>query len=45
MKSNVWSAADLFCLDLYKEFDLDRLVALAQQAKITLQKVSEVSLE
>jgi dienelactone hydrolase len=28
------AAPDLFCLDLYKEFDLDRLVALAQPAKV-----------
>jgi hypothetical protein len=33
------AAPDLFCLDLYKEFDVDRLVALAQPAKITLAKV------
>jgi dienelactone hydrolase len=37
------AAPDLFCLDLYKEFDLDRLVALAQPAKVTLQKALEVS--
>jgi dienelactone hydrolase len=36
-------APDLFCLDLYKEFDVDRLVALAQPAKITLEKVLEVA--
>jgi hypothetical protein len=35
------AAPDLFCLDLYKEFDVDRLVALAQPAKITLQKALE----
>jgi hypothetical protein len=26
--------ADLFCLDLYKDFDLDRLIFLAEPAKI-----------
>ena len=26
--------ADLFCLDLYKDFDLDRLVALAEPTKV-----------
>ena len=29
------SAPDLFCLDLYKEFDIDRLAKLAEPAKIT----------
>jgi hypothetical protein len=29
------SAADLFCLDLYKEFDVDSLDALASPVKIT----------
>jgi dienelactone hydrolase len=29
------SAPDLFCLDLYKEFDIDRLAALAEPAKVT----------
>jgi dienelactone hydrolase len=28
-------APDLFCLDLYKEFDLDRMIALAEPTKIT----------
>jgi hypothetical protein len=35
------AAPDLFCLDLYKEFDVDRLVALAQPTMITVQKVLE----
>jgi dienelactone hydrolase len=29
------AAPDLFCLDLYKEFDIDRLAMLAEPAKIT----------
>jgi hypothetical protein len=29
------SAPDLFCLDLYKEFDINRLAALAEPAKVT----------
>jgi hypothetical protein len=29
-------APDLFCLDLYKDFDLDRLAILASPAKVTL---------
>jgi hypothetical protein len=31
-------APDLFCLDLYKEFDLDRLAAVAAPAKVTLER-------
>ena len=31
------AAPDLFCLDLYKEFDLDRLAALAAPARIVTQ--------
>jgi dienelactone hydrolase len=31
------AAPDLFCLDLYKEFDLDRMTALAAPARIVLQ--------
>jgi hypothetical protein len=27
-------APDLFCLDLYKDFDLDRLVLLAEPTKV-----------
>jgi hypothetical protein len=27
-------APDLFCLDLYKETDIDRLTALAEPAKV-----------
>ena len=30
-------APDLFCLDLYKEFDLDRLGALAEPVTVTLK--------
>ncbi len=29
------AAPDLFCLDLYKEFDIDRLAMVAKPAKIT----------
>ncbi len=31
------SAPDLFCLDLYKEFDLDRLAALAEPTKLIVE--------
>ena len=31
------AAPDLFCLDLYKEFDLDRLAAIAAPARIATQ--------
>ncbi len=31
------SAPDLFCLDLYKEFDLDRLAALAEPTRFTFK--------
>lgn len=34
-------APDLFCLDLYKEFDLDRLIALAEPAKVQEQNYVE----
>ncbi len=34
-------APDLFCLDLYKEFDLDRLAALAEPTKLTLKYLAE----
>lgn len=30
-------APDLFCLDLYKDFDVDRLVAVAGPTKVTLE--------
>jgi hypothetical protein len=26
--------ADLFCLDLYKDFDLDRIIAIAEPTKV-----------
>ncbi len=35
-------APDLFCLDLYKEFDLDRLAALAGSTKITHDRYVEL---
>jgi hypothetical protein len=34
-------APELFCLDLYKQFDLDRLTALAAPAKVTVEKFVE----
>ena len=34
-------APELFCLDLYKQFDLDRLTALAAPAKVTVDKFVE----
>jgi dienelactone hydrolase len=36
-------APDLFCLDLYKHFDLDRLVALASPTTIVERNFQEVS--
>lgn len=30
-------APDLFCLDLYKEFDLDRMIAFAEPTRVTQQ--------
>ncbi len=36
-------APDLFCLDLYKEFDLDRLRALAEPTEIIQREFVEVS--
>ena len=34
-------AADLFCLDFYKEFDLDRLAAIAEPVRVTTEKFVE----
>jgi hypothetical protein len=34
-------APDLFCLDLYKYFDLDRLEALAESTMITQKEYLE----
>ena len=31
------SAPDLFCLDLYKQFDIDRLAMIAEPARVTQQ--------
>jgi len=31
-------APELFCLDLYKEFDLDRIAAIAAPARVTIEK-------
>ncbi len=36
-------AAELFCLDLYKEFDLDRLAMVAAPTKVTNEHTLEVS--
>ena len=36
-------APDLFCLDLYKEFDLDRLEALAQPTRVIQEDYLEIS--
>jgi dienelactone hydrolase len=35
-------APDLFCLDLYKDFDIDLLEALAAPAKVTVTKYLEI---
>jgi len=35
-------APELFCLDLYKEFDIDRLEALAAPAKVSVSKYLEI---
>lgn len=34
-------APELFCLDLYKEFDLDQLAAVAAPVKVTIEKFVE----
>ena len=36
------NAPDLFCLDLYKEFDLDRLAAMAAPAKVTVERYVKI---
>jgi hypothetical protein len=36
-------APDLFCLDLYKQFDIDRLAALAKPAEVIQREFVEVS--
>ena len=35
-------APDLFCFDLYKEFDLDHLEALAVRTRVTREKLVEL---
>ena len=35
-------APELFCLDLYKAFDLDRLAAIAAPTKVTIERYVEV---
>jgi hypothetical protein len=37
-------APDLFCLDLYKEFDIDRLVALAKPSQVVQHGYLELSM-
>jgi hypothetical protein len=32
------AAPELFCLDLYKDFDLDRLAAVAAPTKVTVER-------
>jgi dienelactone hydrolase len=39
------SAPDLFCLDLYRDFDLDSLAAIAEPAKVTHQDDLELPKE
>jgi len=34
-------APELFCLDLYKDFDLDRLAALAAPVRVTTERYIE----
>ncbi len=36
-------APDLFCLDLYKKFDLDRLAALVERTRLTQEAYLEIS--
>jgi hypothetical protein len=36
------SAPELFCLDLYKDFDLDSLGALAAPVKVTITTLADV---
>jgi dienelactone hydrolase len=38
-------AAELFCLDLFKEFDLDRLEALAEPTRVTNEKMLKITKE
>ena len=35
-------APDLFCLDLYKGFDLGRLAAIAAPTKVTVERYVEI---
>ncbi len=35
-------APDLFCLDLYKDFDLDRLAAMAAPTRVTVERYVEI---
>jgi hypothetical protein len=36
-------APELFCLDLYKEFDLDRLALIAAPVQVTTEKLIQVA--
>ena len=38
-------AAELFCLDLFKEFDLDRLEAMAEPTRVTHEKMLKIAKE
>jgi hypothetical protein len=38
-------APELFCLDLYKDFDIDRLEALATPAKVNVAKYLEIPMK
>jgi dienelactone hydrolase len=40
---NYEDAPDLFCLDLYKKFDIDRLVALVEPTKLTQYEFTEIA--
>ena len=35
------AAPELFCLDLFKEFDIDRLIALAAPTTVTLHDYAQ----
>lgn len=36
------SAPDLFCLDLYKQFDIDRLILMSEPARVTQEIIRAV---
>jgi hypothetical protein len=37
-------APELFCLDLYKRFDFDRLIALSAPAEVTVRNLASAAL-